>query len=152
MSIVPGLRSPYTKTDRIVYFARMLDKIRLHAAGTLPAPEYTENLGKGFDARCCSFLGIDYDELKTRVLAGGSSDAELLAWGEERGGRRSDEECDIWNNFMMKRGWRDAVVDVLAKRIRESGLEGKSVLTMFDYIDLDEGRDVVSARPWELRG
>ncbi len=35
MPSVPGLRSPYAKVGRLVYFGRMLDKIRLHAAGRL---------------------------------------------------------------------------------------------------------------------
>ncbi|MDO8543103.1 MAG: DUF5069 domain-containing protein [Opitutaceae bacterium] len=151
MSIVSGLRSPYVKTGRIVYFARMLDKIRLQHAGRLPAAEYAANLGQGFDARCCSLLRVGYDDLKTRTLAGDLSDAQLLAWAEERGGRRTDEECEVWNGFMMKRGWRDAAADVLARRIRESALEDKSIFTMFDYIDFDEGRDPVSARAWEIR-
>lgn len=149
MSTVPGLRSPYTKVDRLVYFGRMLDKIRLHAAGKLPVDDYVPNLGKGFDRRCCGFLKVGYDELKARVLAGEGDDAAHLAWAEERGGRRSDEDCDLWNSFMMKRGFRDEASSTLAKRIKESGLEGKPIMTMFDYIDFDEGRDPVSARSWE---
>ncbi len=148
MSIVPGLRSPYSKVGRVVYFGRMLDKIRLHAAGTLPVADYVANLGKGFDLRCCTFLRIAYDELKARALAGGSTDEQLLAWAHERGGARTDEECEIWNGFMMKRGWRDAGADILAKRIAESHLEKQTVLTMFDYIDFDEGRDPVAVKSW----
>ena len=49
---------------------------------------------------------------------------------------------------MMKRGWRDAGAEILAKRIAESHLEDKSVLTMFDYIEFDEGRDPVAAKAW----
>jgi gluconokinase len=151
MPHVPGLRSPYIKVGRLVYFGRMLDKIRLHAAGRLPLEDYGANLGKGFDARCCSFLRVHYDELRDRVLAGGASDEQLLAWAEERGGRRTDEECEIWNGFMMKRGWRDAAADILRKRIRESALESQPIMTMFDYLDFDEGRDPVTTRAWELR-
>ena len=33
---IPGLRSPHDKVSGLVYFGRMLDKIRLHAAGKLP--------------------------------------------------------------------------------------------------------------------
>jgi gluconokinase len=33
---VTGLRSPHDKTGGIVYFGRMIDKIRLHAEGRLP--------------------------------------------------------------------------------------------------------------------
>ena len=148
---VPGLRSPYAKVGRMVYFGRMLDKIRLHAAGTLPAADYAANLGKGFDARCCGFLRVNYDELKARTLAGDLGDAQLLQWAEQRGGPRTDEECEVWNSFMMKRGWRDDVGELLRKRIRESSLESRPIMTMFDYIDFDEGRDPVAGRAWELR-
>jgi gluconokinase len=148
MSIVPGLRSPYSKVGRLVYFGRMLDKIRLHAAGKLPADEYAANLGIGFDGRCCTFLRIRYEDLKAKVLSGASDD-EVLAWAEQQGSRRSDEECVIWNGFMMKRGWRDAGAQNLASRIKESRLESKTILTMFDYIDYDEGRDPMATRPWE---
>jgi gluconokinase len=150
MPNVPGLRSPYAKVGRIVYFGRMLDKIRLHGAGRLPA-DYTDNLGKGFDGRCCSFLRINYDELKARTLEGDLGDLQLLQWAEQRGGLRSDEECEIWSGFMMKRGWRDPGAEVLARRIRESHLEERPIMTMFDYLDFDEGRDPVRARAWETR-
>jgi gluconokinase len=150
MPHVPGLRSPYEKVGRLVYFGRMLDKIRLNAVGRLPAADYGANLGKGFDARCCALLRVSYDELKAHVLGNPSaSDDDLLAWAEQRGGWRSDEECEVWNHFMMKRGWRDGAAATLAKRIQESGLENKTVLSMFDYIDFDEGRDPVAAKAWE---
>ena len=50
---------------------------------------------------------------------------------------------------MMKRGWRDAGAETLANRIKESRLEGAPVMTMFDYLDFDEGRDPVATRAWE---
>lgn len=44
----------------MVYFGRMLDKIRLHAAGALPV-DYVVNLGDAkptvFDGRICRFYG-----------------------------------------------------------------------------------------------
>ena len=147
MAHVPGLRSPYARVGRLVYFGRMLDKIRLQAAGQLP-PDYLANLGKGFDGRCLAFLRVSYDELKARVLVGGASDEQALAWTEQRGGARSDEECEVWSGFMMKRGWRDEGAEILAKRIAESRLEGKPIATMFDYLDFDEGRDPVATRAW----
>ena len=147
MPSVPGLRSPYIKVGRLVYFGRMLDKIRLHAANHLPA-DYIANLGKAFDARCVSFLRVNYGELQARVLTAELNDEQLLAWAEQGGGPRSDEECEIWNGFMMKRGWRDHGAEILAKRIAESALENKPIMTMFDYLDFDEGRDPVTARAW----
>lgn len=147
MPNVPGLRSVYAKVGRHVYFGRMLDKIRLHAAGRLPA-DYVDNVGTGFDGRCCTFLHVAYAALKERVLAGGT-DEEVLAWVEQTAGRRSDAECEVWNGFMMKRGWRDGAREILLKRIKESGFAGKPIETMFDYIEFDEGRDPVTSRAWE---
>jgi Domain of unknown function (DUF5069) len=148
MPSVPGLRSPYSKVGRLVYFGRLLDKIRLQAAGKLPA-DYVANLGKGFDGRCLSFLRVDYNELTARALAGDLGDEQLLAWCHERGGSRTDEEFEVWNGFIMKRGWRDAGAGILAKRIAEGKLEGKPILTMFDCLDFDEGRDPVSVSAWQ---
>lgn len=149
MPNVPGLRSPYAKVGRLVYFGRMLDKLRLHAAGQLP-PDYVPNLGKGFDHRCCTFLRVGYDDLQAHVLAHPAADpVAVLGWAEQRGGLRSDDECEIWNNFLSKRGWRDDAAQILAKRLQESGLAGTPALTMFDYLDFDEGRDPVAARAWD---
>ncbi|HVZ66042.1 MAG TPA: DUF5069 domain-containing protein [Lacunisphaera sp.] len=139
MANVPGLRSCYAKVGRLVFIGRTFDKIRLHAAGRLPA-DYQANLGKGFDARACALLHVDYAALQGRVLQGGT-DEEILAWCEEHGGRRTDEECEIWNSFMAKRGWRDPAREVLLRRIKESGFEDKGIETMFEYIEWDEGRD-----------
>jgi carbohydrate kinase (thermoresistant glucokinase family) len=152
MPHVPGLRSPYARVGRLVYFGRMIDKIRLHAAGQLPS-EYQANLGEAksffFDARCCRFLGIRYDELVARVRAGGA-DGEILGWAEARGIPRSDDDCEMWSRFMMKVGWRDERAAILQQRIRDAGMESQGLQTGFDYIDFDEGRDPLRARGWEL--
>ena len=151
MPSVPGLRPPYAKVGRLVYFGRMLDKIRLHAAGKLP-PDYVANLGDTtafwFDARCCRFLGVRHDELKTRTLAGGT-DEDILAWTEARGTARSDDDCVVWNRFMSKLGWRDDRSAKLRERVTEFGLAGRPVETIFDLIEYDEGRDPAAERPWE---
>ena len=151
MPNVPGLRSIYTKVGRLIYFGRMLDKIRLHAAGRLPA-EYVANLGDGhfyrLDGRCCRFLGIAYADLREHTLAGGT-DEELLAWAHARGTPRTDEECHVWNRFILKLGWRDERSHVLPERIRAAGLEGKPIETLADHIEYDEGRDPVATRAWE---
>ena len=142
MPNVPGLRSPYDKVGRLVYFGRMLDKIRLHAAGRLP-PEFAANLGEAtprfFDARCCRFLGIRHTELTARTMQGGT-DEEILAWAHAHGTPRNDEECQIWNAFMAKLGWRDEATERVRQRASEYGLEGCGAETMFDLIEADEGR------------
>ena len=152
MPHVPGLRSCYDKTGRLVYFGRMLDKIRLHAAGRLPA-EYQANLSDAqfyvLDGRCCRFLGVRYAELKTRTLAGGT-DEELLGWCFAHGTARTDEECHVWNRFIVKLGWRDERSTILAQRIRDGGgYPGLTIETIIDQIEYDEGRDPVAERAWE---
>jgi Domain of unknown function (DUF5069) len=137
---VPGLRSCHDKVGAIVYFGRMLDKIRLHAKGKLPA-EYQENLGRGFDGRCCGFLQVAYEELTARVKQNGT-DNEILAWCFAHGRKPTDEEIEVWNGFMSKRGWRDESSGRLAQRLKESGLTARTdIQTMFDLIDADEGRE-----------
>jgi gluconokinase len=147
MPAVPGLRSSYAKVGRLVYFGRMIDKIRLQAASRLPV-DYHKNLGVGFDGRCCTFLRIAYPDLRIRVLAGGT-DEDILAWAHEQGGARSDDECMYWNFFLAKRGWRDEASELLQKRLGEYGLVGKPIETWFDLNDFDEGRDPVADRAWE---
>ncbi len=134
-------RSAYDLTGGIVYFARMLHKIRLHAAGRLPA-DYIANLGAAFDARCCRFLRVDYAALRERTLAGGS-DAEILDWCLTGGRRPDDEEILVWNSFMRKRGWRDddGGSEILLKRKLENRIAHRDdIASMFDYFDIDEGR------------
>ena len=137
---VPGLRSPHEKLGGICYLGRMLDKIRLHAAGKLPA-DYIGNLGGGFDERAVNFLWIDYPALVERVKEGGS-DEEILEWCQQRGRSPRVEEIEVWNEFMRKRGWNDEATPRLAQRKQEGGFGARDdIQTFFDYIDIDEGRD-----------
>jgi len=142
-------RSPYDAINGLAYFARMLDKIRLHAAGELPEV-YHQHLGRDFDGRCLNFLHVKYDELRERVLAGGT-DEEIFEWCCEHGKRPSDEEIETWSDFMRKRGWRDAASDRISFRLKEAGLEhrDKEAVTMFDFIDIDEGRTPPDFKSWE---
>ena len=136
---VPNLRSPHDQTGGICYFGRMLDKIRLHAAGSLPA-DYHGNLGGGFDARAVSLLWVEYPALVERMKAGGA-DEEILEWCYQQGRKPGAEEVEIWNEFMRKRGWNDEATERLELRKREGGFgERADIQTFFDYIDLDEGR------------
>ncbi len=151
MPNIPGLRSCYDKVGRLIYFGRMLDKIRLEAAGRLPQ-DYQEKLGDEqfftLDGRCCRFLGVPYSEIKSRTLAG-EADESVLTWAHGHGTPRTDEECHVWNRFIAKLGWRDERSHVLSARLRESGLTGKPIETLVDNIEFDEGRDPVADRSWE---
>ena len=134
-----AVRSPKDKVVGLVYFGRMLDKIRVHAKGELPE-EYQPNLGKGFDSKCVDFLRIDYATLAERVEEGGG-DEEILAWCFERGHKPTEREMHFWNEFMRKCGWNDEISETLTRRKKEGGLaERTDIETMFQFIDEDEGR------------
>ena len=142
-TIIPGLRSPFDQIKGLVYFGRMLDKIRLAAAGKLPEgwqPMRGTALKGTFDWRCCQFLHIDYAALEAETLKGDKSDEELLEWAFAHGRRLDEQDIEVWNGFMTKRGWRDAGAQRLNERLAEIGLPPGAVQTMFEFIDLDEGR------------
>jgi hypothetical protein len=147
-TIIPGLRSPFEQVKGIVYFGRMLDKIRLFASGKLPegwhAARGAEMKGS-FDARCCRFLGVHYAALEMETLRGGT-DEELLAWAFKNGRQPNEEEIEIWNAFMTKRGWRDSGTQRLHERLAEIGLPPSAAETMFEFIDIDEGRGTPGQR------
>src|SRR5215471_16725277 len=132
----------YKQTKGLVYFARMLDKIRLKARGELP-PDYFVGVDDDptlFDARCTRFLGVNYDELVDRTLKGGSDD-EILEWCFAHGRRPSDEEISIWNAFLRKRGWRDDASEELAESKSEAGFGDRNdIQTWMDLHDAEEGR------------
>lgn len=132
-------RSAYDTTGGITYFPRLLDKIRLHARGEL-RPDFHENLGKGADKFCSTFLRVTYEALKTRVLSGGT-DEEILEWCFTTGRRLNQTDIWIWNQCVTRFGWRDKATPVLEKLKAESGLAHRDdIVTMVDYFEVDEGR------------
>ena len=131
--------SPFDEAGGLKYFPRMVGKIRLHAQGRL-WEELHNNLGKGSDATCCSYLHVRYEDLKARVLQGGT-DAEVLAWCQEKGRTLNDTDKLVWNAYYSKLGWNDQTSVMLEKRKNDSGLAGRDdIQTMGHYIDVDEGR------------
>ena len=126
-------------TNGMMYFPRMLDKIRLHARGEL-GDDYHANLGKGMDKRCSGFLRISYPLLCERVSTGGT-DEEILEWCFEKGRRLSETDFLIWNHFVSKWGWNDQMSSRLAEMKHKNGLDNRNdIVTVADLIDLDEGR------------
>ena len=134
--------SDYKETKGLIYFARMLDKIRLRAEGRLPEDYFTgvKDDPTLFDARCTRFLGVDYDELAKRTLEGGS-DEEILEWCFEHGRKPNEEEIEIWNAFISKRGWRDAAsADLQAAKERAGWASRDDIQTWFDLHHAEEAR------------
>lgn len=131
--------SAFHETLGMVYFARMLDKIRLEVAGNL-RDDFCDNLGAGFDGRCVNFLRVEYAELADRVKLGGS-DVEILRWCFEAGRALNEGDIFLWNQYLLKVGWNDGVTETLVRRKKESQLEAHDeIQTMAEYFEYDEGR------------
>ncbi len=134
-------RSPKEMLRGMMYFPRLLDKIRLHARGELGG-DYHPNLGnpKAADGVCCSFMHIDYVQLRERVLQGGS-DEEIMDWCFENGRPLNQGDLFVWNGFAAKLGWNDFATPTLRRRKKEMGIELRDdIITIPDLIDFDEGR------------
>lgn len=132
-------RSAYDVVDGLIYFARMIDKIRLHARGAL-REDFHDNLGKGADHWCVGFLRVNYDALKHRVLEGGS-DEEVLHWCMAKGRELNEVDRLIWNQFVTKLGWNDFVTPRLELLKTQSGFcHRHDIRTMPEYFEVDEGR------------
>src|SRR6266853_1824364 len=88
MSTYP--KSPKEMTRGMMYFPRMLDKIRR----------------------------LDYVELRERVLHGGT-DEEILEWCFEKGRRLNEGDIMVWNGFSSKLGWNDFATPMLERQKRK---------------------------------
>ncbi len=135
---VPGLRHSAEQVGGLVFFGRMLDKIRLHAEGKLPA-DYKR--GTGTDGRVCRFLHVEYPAVAAQALAGGTDQA-ILEWCFAHGRRPNDEELFTFNGFLTKRGWRDNQSAELEQMKRDRGFAGRAdIQTFFDFHKADEQED-----------
>jgi hypothetical protein len=135
---ISGLRHSAEQVGGIVFFGRMLDKIRLHAQGRLPA-DY--NRGTGFDGRVCRFLRVEYPTVVERALSGGS-DEEILAWCFAQGRKPNEEEIFIFNAFLTKRGWQDdGSAELEAMKHKRGFADRADIRTFFDFHKADEESD-----------
>ena len=134
-------KSCYEMTDGMMYFPRMLDKIRLHLRGELHE-DYRENFGavRAADGMCCNFLLVHHRDLIERVKQGGTDD-EIREWCFEKGRRLNQGDLYVWNGFISKLGWRDSVTPRLEERKKQHGIAHRDdIATIPDLIDFDEAR------------
>ena len=128
-------------TKGMLYFPRMIDKIRLHLKGELHE-DYRDNFGgtRKADGVCCNFLRVHHRDLVERVKQGGT-DEEILDWCFEKGRRLNEGDLFVWNNFASKLGYRDLLSETLEQRKKEMGIPDRDdVACIPDLIDFDEGR------------
>jgi len=124
-----------------VFFGRLLDRLRLKGQGDLPS-EWQSEVSVATEGRCVRFLRVNHEALEERALQGGSDD-ELLEWCFQCGRRPSNEDIQIWNAFMTKRGWRDDASDTLQQAKNGAGLAHRADIQT--YFDLLEALEVFEA-------
>jgi hypothetical protein len=108
-------KSPKETTRGMMYFPRMLDKIRLHARGELHEDSH-RNFGslRTADSACCNFLPVHH-----------LNEGDLL----------------VWNGFVSKLGWRDFATPTLEQAKKKAGIfDRDDIATIPDLIDFDEDR------------
>src|SRR5437016_11606875 len=134
-------RSCKELTRGMMYFPRMLDKIRLHSRGELHE-DYHKNFGapRTSDSACCNFLRVHHRDLCERVKQGGS-DEEILEWCFEKGRRLNEGDIMVWNGFASKLGWRDFMSPRFQTLKGEQGWAGSDDIGRVpDLMDFEEGR------------
>lgn len=125
----------------MMFFPRMLEKIRLHERGEL-AEDYHANLGRPRtgDGTCANFLRINYGVLRQRVLKGGT-DEEILEWCYTNGRRLNEGDLVVWNGFISKLGWNDFASSLLEEEKQKCGLTDRAdINTICELIEFDEKR------------
>lgn len=134
-------KSANESCEGVRYFPRLLDKIRLHLRGELPA-EYQKNFGapRSADGALCNFLRVRHVDLIERAKQGGS-DEEILAWCFENGRQPNAGDLVLWNSFASKIGFRDFASPILKEAKQRLGIEHREdIQTMPDLMDFEEGR------------
>lgn len=132
-------RSSYVEVRGVVFFARMLDKIRLHAAGRL-ASDYNVGFADptSFDARFCRFWNVDFDQISTRTLQGGTDEEIFDTFFPTP---LNPEHIIAWNSLILKRAWRDNQSANLQAMKESAGFGDRTdIQTYVDFHDAEEGR------------
>ncbi len=135
-------RSPYAKTEHIVFVQRTFDKARADIAGTLGEFHWRG----GMSARLLAFLEIDAEELLRAVDERGGDEA-VWEWVREVAKPRSKVEIARFNEAMI-----ESYPETEEQQSRHrSFVAGAGVtddldavteeLTIFERLELDDGRE-----------
>jgi cytochrome P450 len=94
------------------------------------------------DLWTCQFLGVDYNDLRAKIIEG-DTDENVLTWARKNGVTRPAYEKAWFSAYMKNRGFRDDLSKRLAKRKKENpDTDRDDILTFMDYIEVDEGRSL----------
>jgi hypothetical protein len=130
-------RSPKERLGGYSHLARMADKARAKAAGTLGEYIYPCPL----DETLLEFLGITPDAFYEAVRE--RDDSGILKWLRENAQSRKPEETENWNRTFLNRkpGSQESLKRFLKIRNRISP-HRTDITTWPDLLDLEEGREI----------
>jgi hypothetical protein len=130
-------RSPREQLGGYVHLARMLDKARAKAAGTVGEYIYPCPL----DQSLLEFLGIPADAFYQAAQQ--MDDGEILNWLMKTAKPKNPEEVEAWNETLLTRKPRseESLRHFLEIRNRIAPYR-TDVMAWADLLDLEEGRDV----------
>jgi len=132
-------RSPYEAMDGWVHLPRLVDKIRLHESGQLPADYQRNYLHKGFDLAWFKASGVEPDTL-VDVVKSSITDGQVSDWVKANVSTPDEAKTTLRDN-LLSYGTEGRLLELLIQRKAESGLKDRDdIRCMFDYIDADEGR------------
>jgi len=133
-------RSCHETMDGWMYLPRYIDKIRLHLAGKLHS-DYTENLGKGFDALWLKYAGLTHDQMLA-VVKDSITDGQVCDWVRQHVKKSPADKAAHRADMMNRPKAEDAsAVARLQMRKAEAGVAHRDdIRTFVDCIDADEKR------------
>ena len=126
--------------DGWMYLPRYIDKIRLHLAGKLHS-DYTENLGKGFDAMWLKYSGLTHDKM-VELVKNSVTDGQICDWVRHNVKKTPGDKASHRADMMSRPKPEDATaVARLQQRKQEAGVANRDdIRTFVDCIDADEKR------------
>jgi hypothetical protein len=128
-------RSPKQLLGGYAHLARMLDKARAKAAGTLGEYIYPCPL----DQALLEFLGLDADAVFDVAEQG--TDDEVVRWVRERATPRSAQDIAAWNQSFFARTPTDQKkLQYFLETRNRIAPHRTDVTTWVDLLDLEEGR------------
>ena len=138
----PPIRSPRETLGGYVILPRLIDKVRLHARGTLPTEYHPQLLAPepALDGRLLAFTGLDAGRLHATILSS-PDDAATLSWVERHGTPRTDAEKAAWAEAID--AYRPNPERATRRAQHYPHVAARfdvGALSVFDVIDLDEGR------------
>lgn len=130
-------RSPRERLGGYLHLARMIDKGRAKAAGTLGEYIYPCPL----DRSLLEFLEISPDDFYEVVKA--RDDLEVLGWVKKKAESRNREEIENWNQaFLNRKPQTEESLRYFLETRNRLASHRTDITTWVDLLDLEEGRNV----------